>query len=310
MDYTLHQLRIFREIVKTRSVTKASKTLHLSQPAVSIQLKKLQDQFEIPLTEVIGRQIYITEFGEEVAEACDRILGEVYSLKHRTLAYKGFLTGQLKVAVVSTGKYVMPYLLSEFLGRNEGIDIVMDVTNKARVIQNLTSNEVDFAMVSVMPTDLELESIELMSNKLYLVGGASRVEALKKIDKEVLKTSLLIYREEGSATRQQMEQFLTQNELPVTKRMELTSNEAVKQAVIAGLGYSVLPLIGIKNEIANGSIRVIPFKGLPMVTSWNLVWLKNKKFSPAAAAFLKYLRNEKEAIIHEKFQWFEDFRPS
>lgn len=310
MDYTLHQLRIFREIVKTRSVTKASKTLHLSQPAVSIQLKKLQDQFEIPLTEVIGRQIYITEFGEEVAEACDRILEEVYSLKHRTLAYKGFLTGQLKVAVVSTGKYVMPYLLSEFLGRNEGIDIVMDVTNKARVIQNLTSNEVDFAMVSVMPTDLELESIELMSNKLYLVGGASRVEKLKKIDTEVLKTSLLIYREEGSATRQQMEQFLTQNELPVTKRMELTSNEAVKQAVIAGLGYSVLPLIGIKNEIANGSIRVIPFKGLPMVTSWNLVWLKNKKFSPAAAAFLKYLRNEKEAIIQEKFQWFEDFRPS
>lgn len=310
MDYTLHQLRIFREIVKTRSVTKASKTLHLSQPAVSIQLKKLQDQFEIPLTEVIGRQIYITEFGEEVAEACDRILEEVYSLKHRTLAYKGFLTGQLKVSVVSTAKYVMPYLLSEFLGRNEGIDIVMDVTNKARVIQNLTSNEVDFAMVSVMPTDLELESIELMSNKLYLVGGASRVEKLKKIDTEVLKTSLLIYREEGSATRQQMEQFLTQNELPVTKRMELTSNEAVKQAVIAGLGYSVLPLIGIKNEIANGSIRVIPFKGLPMVTSWNLVWLKNKKFSPAAAAFLKYLRNEKEAIIQEKFQWFEDFRPS
>lgn len=309
MDYTLHQLRIFREIVKSRSVTKASKALHLSQPAVSIQLKKLQDQFDIPLTEVIGRQIYITEFGEEVAEACDRILEEVYSLKHRTLAYKGFLTGQLKVSVVSTAKYVMPYLLSDFLGRNEGIDIVMDVTNKASVIQNLASNEVDFAMVSVMPTDLDLDSIELMSNDLYLVGGASRVEKLKKIDKEVLKTSLLIYREEGSATRKQMEAFLTQNDLPVAKRMELTSNEAVKQAVIAGLGFSVLPLIGIKNEITNGSIRVIPFKGLPMVTSWNLVWLRNKKFSPAAAAYLKYLRNEKEVLIRDKFRWFEDFKP-
>lgn len=308
MNYTLHQLRIFREIVKTRSVTKASKVLHLSQPAVSIQLKKLQDQFEIPLTEVIGRQIYITEFGEEVAEACDRILDEVYSLKHRTLAYKGFLTGQLKISVVSTAKYVMPYFLPEFLGRNEGIDIVMDVTNKASVIQNLRSNEVDFAMVSVMPTDLALDSIELMSNKLYLVGSASRVGKLKKIDKEVLKTSLLIYREKGSATRQQMEEFLTENELPVTKRMELTSNEAVKQAVIAGLGYSVLPLIGIKNEIANGSISVIPFKGLPMVTSWSLVWLKNKKFSPAGAAFLKFLRDEKETIILDKFQWFEDFK--
>lgn len=306
MDYTLHQLRVFREIAKTKSVTKAAQNLHLSQPAVSIQLRKLQDQFEIPLTEVIGRQIYITDFGEEVAEACDRILGEVHTLKHRTLAYRGFLTGQLKVSVVSTAKYVMPYFLTGFLSEHQGIDIRMDVTNKATVIQNLADNEVDFAMVSVLPQGMDIERVELMPNKLFLIANRERAEKLEVIDDQLLQTSLLIYREQGSATRQAMENFLKSRELPASKRMELTSNEAVKQAVLAGLGYSVLPLIGLKDEIANGSIRIIPFKGLPIVTAWNLIWLKNKKFSPAAAAYLEYIKEKKEEIIQEHFRWFED----
>lgn len=307
MNYTLHQLRVFREIAKTKSVTKAAQNLHLSQPAVSIQLRKLQDQFEIPLTEVIGRQIYITDFGEEVAEACDRILDEVHTLKHRTLAHRGFVTGQLKISVVSTAKYVMPYFLTSFLAQHPGIDIRMDVTNKATVLQNLADNDVDFAMVSVLPKNMEIERIELMQNKLFLVGSSERVEKLETIDDELLQTSLLIYRELGSATRQAMEDFLKSRELPVSKRMELTSNEAVKQAVLAGLGYSVLPLIGLKNEIANGSLSVIPFKGLPMITSWNLIWLKNKKFSPAAGAYLKHLQEQKNEIIQEHFEWFENF---
>ncbi|MEL6837471.1 MAG: LysR family transcriptional regulator [Bacteroidota bacterium] len=307
MDYTLHQLRVFREIAKTKSVTKAAQNLHLSQPAVSIQLRKLQDQFEIPLTEVIGRQIYITDFGEEVAEACERIIEEVSTLKHRTLAYRGFLTGQIKVSIVSTAKYVMPYFLTDFLSEHKGIDIRMDVTNKATVLQNLADNEVDFALVSVLPKNLDIERVELMPNELYLVGNKSRVEEIEVVDDQLLQTSLLIYRELGSATRQAMENFLKSRELPLSKRMELTSNEAVKQAVLAGLGYSVLPLIGLKNEIANDSLRVIPFEGLPIVTYWNLIWLKNKKFSPAAAAYLEYIREKKEEIIETHYSWIEDF---
>lgn len=308
MDYTLHQLRVFREIAKTKSVTKAAQNLHLSQPAVSIQLRKLQDQFEIPLTEVIGRQIYITDFGEEVAEACDRIIEEVHTLKHRTLAHRGFLTGQLKVSIVSTAKYVMPYFLTAFLAEHKGIDIRMDVTNKATVLQNLANNEIDFAMVSVLPTNMDIDRIELMPNRLFLVGSQNRVKAIDTIGDELLQTSLLIYRELGSATRQAMENFLKSRALPLSKRMELMSNEAVKQAVLAGLGYSVLPLIGLKNEIANGSLQIIPFEGLPITTSWNLIWLKNKKFSPAAAAYLQHIRDNKDDIIQNHFQWYEGFR--
>ncbi|MEL6972351.1 MAG: LysR substrate-binding domain-containing protein, partial [Bacteroidota bacterium] len=148
---------------------------------------------------------------------------------------------------------------------------------------------------------------ELMPNELYLVGNKSRVEEIQVVDDQLLQTSLLIYRELGSATRQAMENFLKSRELPLSKRMELTSNEAVKQAVLAGLGYSVLPLIGLKNEIANDSLRVIPFEGLPIVTHWNLIWLKNKKFSPAAAAYLEYVREKKEEIIETHYDWIEDF---
>jgi LysR family transcriptional regulator, low CO2-responsive transcriptional regulator len=308
MDYTLHQLRIFQMIVEMKSITKAAKELHLSQPAVSIQLKKLQDQFEVPLTEVIGRQLYITDFGEEIAVASRRILEEVHAIRHKTLAYRGQLTGQLKFSIVSTGKYVMPHFLSDFLRQHLGIDLVMNVTNKAQVVESLEHNETDFAMVSVLPNHPQIERLELMSNKLYLVGSPRLAYNRQHFDLEILKTSLLIYRENGSATRQQMENFINQRELPTTKRMELTSNEAVKQAVIAGLGYSILPLIGIRNEIMNGSIEVIPVAGLPITTSWNLIWAKGKKFSPAASAFLAYLRQEKDQIIAEKFSWFESFQ--
>ena len=114
MNYTLNQLRIFLKVVQTESVTKAAEELFLTQPAVSIQLKNFQDQFDIPLTEVVGRKIYITDFGREIAEAAENIINHVHAINYKTLAYKGQLTGQLKISVVSTGKYVMPFFLSKF----------------------------------------------------------------------------------------------------------------------------------------------------------------------------------------------------
>ena len=144
MNYTLNQLQIFLKVVQTQSVTKASEELFLTQPAVSIQLKNFQDQFDIPLTEVVGRKIYITDFGKEIAEAAENILNQVYSINHKTLAYKGQLSGRLKISVVSTGKYVMPYFLKDFIKQNTGVELLMDVTNKNKVIESLEKNEVDF----------------------------------------------------------------------------------------------------------------------------------------------------------------------
>lgn len=307
MNYTLQQLRIFKTVADTKSITKASEVLHLTQPAVSIQLKKLQEQFDIPLTEVIGRQLYITEFGHEIAEVSERILNEVENIRYRSRAYKGQLVGTLKISIVSTAKYVMPYFLSGFMGEHEGVDLQMDVTNKAGVIASLEDNAVDFALVSVLPEQFEIEKVTLMKNKLYLVGNrlpVSQGQTMKKSDFEKLS---FIFREKGSATRKAMVDFLEASGIKTMKMMELTSNEAVKQAVIAGLGYSIMPIIGLKNELNNGSLQILPVKGLPISTSWNLIWLASKKFSPIAEAYLDYIRAEKDAIINGKFQWYEGY---
>lgn len=307
MNYTLHQLQIFLKIVETKSVTKAAQELHLTQPAVSIQLKNLQEQFEIPLTEVVGRKIYITDFGTEIAFAAENILNQVAAINYKTLRYKGQLAGRLKISVVSTGKYVMPYFLADFMTDHDGIELLMDVTNKSKVVESLENNEVDFALVSILPTTLHIEKLDLLKNKLYLVGNTFSTVKKGTTAAELFKALPLIFREKGSGTRQTMELFIDRKQLPVGKKMELTSNEAVKQALLAGLGYSIMPLIGIRNELQHKELQIIPTKGLPITTTWSLIWLKGKKHSPVSAAFLAYLKKEKSEIVQKKFSWYEQY---
>ena len=170
MNYTLNQLQIFLKVVQTQSVTRAAEELHLTQPAVSIQLRNFQEQFDIPLTEVIGRRIYITAFGREVAESVENILEQVQAINFKTMAYRGQLSGRLTISTVSTGKYILPYFLSSFLTMHPGIELMMDVTNKNKVVDNLNSNEVDFALVSELPKTIQTEQLDILQNKLFFVG--------------------------------------------------------------------------------------------------------------------------------------------
>lgn len=306
MDFTLRQLTIFLKVVEHQSVTKAAEELFLSQPAVSIQLKKLQDQLDIPITEVVGRQLYVTDFGKEIARSAETILAEVEAITYRSQAFKGKLSGKLKISIASTGKYVMPYFLADFMAQHPAVDLAMDVTNKTQVVQSLEENTVDFSLVSVLPQQLDLNRVELMSNKLFLVGATGRRKPGTSARK-ILEQQPLLFREQGSATRDTMERFLASKDFSGTKKIELTSNEALKQAAIAGLGYSIMPLIGIKNALRNGDLEIIPFRGLPVITHWNLVWRKSKKLSPVAENFLGYVREEKTRIIKEKFEWYEQY---
>jgi DNA-binding transcriptional LysR family regulator len=307
MNYTLHQLQIFLKICQLQSITKASEELHLTQPAVSIQLKNFQDQFPIPLTEVVGRKLYVTEFGKEIAQAAEKIVEEVNAINYKTLNFQGQLSGRLKLSIVSTGKYVMPYFLSEFIKSNPGVELIIDVTNKARVIESLELNEVDFALVSVLPKKLKVKNIELMQNSLYFIGS-SELNFKKPNDKKNLfENTPIIYREQGSATRTAMEKFITTNKFSVQKKIELSSNEAVKQALLSGLGCSIMPLIGIKNDLRNNDLKIIPVKGLPIITTWNLIWLESKKLSPIAVAYLDFIKSKKEEIIKNKFAWINDY---
>lgn len=301
MNYTLHQLKIFLKVIKTRSITKAAEDLHLTQPAVSIQIKNLQDQFDIPIFEVVGRKVFITEFGREIEEGAKRIMAEIDAMNSKAAAFKGQLTGKLKITVVSTGKYIIPSFLSDFMKEHPGIELVLDVTNRTKVIKSLENNEVDFALVSVLPENLKVEGIKLMENELFLVGSKDSVLNAESEDGKLFGEIPLIYREQGSGTRSVMEKFIRSHNFPAVNKMELTSNEAVKQAVIAGLGYSIMPLIGIRNEIRSGDLKIIPVKGFPIKSTWRLVWLKTKSLSPVAKAYAEFVLKEKNRIIMEKF---------
>jgi DNA-binding transcriptional LysR family regulator len=306
MNYTLHQLQVYLKITETQSITKAAEELHLSQPAVSIQLKNFQDQFDIPLTEIIGRRLYVTDFGKEVAESCKRILNEVHLLNYEMAKYKGNLTGKLRLSVVSTGKYVIPYFLDDFLQLHPSLELQMDVTNKSQVIESLLENKVDFALVSIVPTGLAVESISLLKNQLFMVSKGSD---LAEVAEETAQVTRYLMREKGSGTRSIMEAFLSENQYELTQsQIELTSNEAVKQAIVAGLGCSVMPLIGIRNELALGQLKIIPTAGLPITTEWQLIWLPNKRFSPAAKSFLEFIQTNRTSIVQTHFHWYESFQ--
>ena len=307
MQYTLHHLQVFLKVAQLKSITKAAEELHMTQPAVSIQIKNFQDQFDIPLVEVVGRQLYVTDFGNEIVMMAERIINEVYAINYKTMAFKGHLSGKLKISSVSTGKYIIPYFLSGFIKKQEGIELMLDVTNKSRVIGSLENNEVDFALVSVLPEKLQVEKVDLMPNKLFVIGNMENKFKKSEHDKKIFNELPMIFRENGSGTRVVMEKFIARNKLPIHKKMELTSNEAVKQAVLAGLGFSIMPLIGIKNELLNKDLQIVNVKGFPIKTTWHLIWLKNKKHSPVAQAYLNYIKTEKEKIIKDKFEWFEKY---
>jgi DNA-binding transcriptional LysR family regulator len=295
MNYTLHQLQVFLEVVRQQSITRAARKMHMTQPALSIQLKNFQLQFDVPLTEVVGKKLYVTEFGQSIAELAENVLKEADAIKYKTKEYKGLYTGQLKISSASTGKYVIPYFLNGFLRDYTGVDLVLDVTNKTQVVSSLKNNEIDFAVVSVVPDGISVKEELLLENHLYLVGNTKHFDQDRP----------LIFREAGSATRLAMDRYLGKGKK--RKRIELTSNEAIKQAVIAGLGYSIIPLIGIKNELAREELYIIPDKSLPVTTTWRLVWLKNKRLSPVAQAYLNFVQNNKSQIVQDSFRWYLEF---
>jgi DNA-binding transcriptional LysR family regulator len=302
MNYTLNQLQIFVKVVQTTSITKAAEEMNLTQPAVSIQIKNFQAQFEIPLLEIIGKKIYVTDFGKEIAASAEGILEQVYAINYKTMAFKDQLIGRLKVSIVSTGKYVLPYYLSDFLKANPGVEISIDVTNRGKVIESLEQNEVDFSLVSDQLESTQFDFIDILKNELVLVGNTETAAMNPSFDYNTFKHELpLIFRESGSGTRKIMENYLKKQGVSSLKRIELMSNEAVKQAVMAGLGYSIMPLIGIKREIKDGYLAIIPREGLPITTDWKLIWHKEKKPSPVAKAFMNFVLENNERIKQSFF---------
>jgi DNA-binding transcriptional LysR family regulator len=243
----------------------------------------------------------VTEFGQKIRQLAQNILEKIDQIEVATDHYKGVLTGNIRIASASTGKYVIPYFLTSFMREHPGVNISIDVTNKMQVVESLQQNSVDFALVSVIPQNLNLTCIPLIANELYLVGAQDYPGLPKRMTTKSLGNYPLIFREKGSATLSAMKTFLNKNQVQVKRSMMLVSNEAVKQAVRAGLGLSIMPLIGIRSEIQLENMKLIPMKGLPITTQWNLTYSSGKQLSPACQALVDYIQEYKEVIRKEYF---------
>lgn len=303
MNYTLHQLQVFLRVARTGSITRAAEELNLTQPAVSIQLRNFQSQFDIPLTEIVGRKVQITPFGSEIASATEKILHEVDAMQYKTMSHRGMLTGKLRFSIVSTGQYVLPFFLAGFARRFEGIEFSIEVANMSQVMDKLSRREADFCLVSILPPRQRVESLVLMDNEICLIGPPEMPLPKGKLAKETWARFPLIYREEGSGIRASTEAFIEKHNLKFNQRLQLTSNEAVKQAVIAGLGCSMMPMVSVRREVAAGLLRVVPMPGLPIRTPWRLIWPSQRTLQPASQAFLDYIRESREAVVKE---WFSN----
>ena len=308
MNFTLHQLKVFSEVAHFKSITKAAEALNMTQPAASIQLKNFQDQFDIPLYDVIGRQLYITKFGKEIYNVAQDILNQVSSINYKTEAFKGLLTGKLSISVVSTGNYVMPYFLKGFLQKYPNVELMLDVSNKTQVIKDLEDNLVDFSLVTVSPQHLKVHQQAIMENKLYLVSAYnSRHISKSKLNINQLNDLPLIFREEGSGTRFTMQEFFKDLNIRPKIQLELSTHEAIVQAVVSDIGVSIVSLLGIKNELEQKDLKIIPVKGLPLISEWKLIWLQSKTLSPVALAFLSYVRHHQQDIYHNYFSWQDKY---
>jgi DNA-binding transcriptional LysR family regulator len=213
------------------------------------------------------------------------------------MAFKDQLVGRLKISIVSTGKYVLPYFLTEFLRSNPGVEISIDVTNREKVLESQLLNEVDFSLVSDALENPSFDSIDILSNDLYLVGNNETAVMSPTFNYKDFKNELpLIFRENGSGTRKIMESYFKKQGVDGLKKIELMSNEAVKQAVISGLGLSIMPIIGLRHELKNGELTIIPTPDLPIQTMWQLIWLKGKKHSPVVSSYLEFVKSNKKNI--------------
>jgi DNA-binding transcriptional LysR family regulator len=288
MNYNLHQLHIFSMVAKKRSITKASEALFMTQPAVSIQLKQLQDNIGLPLFEFIGKQFFLTQAGETLLDCYTDLSNSLNRIQEEMQHLKGMQTGSLTISVVSSAKYFMPHILGQFRRKFPQITIKLEVTNRLLVKNHLLENEVDYGVYSVLDESINSENIGFLENPLVFIAAPDSTFASVKSLEDLCKTPF-IYREMGSGTRLKLEAFFKEQGISPHIEMELATTEAVKQAVMAGFGVSLVSKHAIRQELKTEAVTIIDIPGLNLASHWHLMWLSGKQLSPAARAFKEFL---------------------
>jgi LysR family transcriptional regulator, low CO2-responsive transcriptional regulator len=287
---TLHQLKIFGALSDEMSMARTAEALHLTPPAVSIQIRQLADAVGQPLLEQIGKQLYLTDAGEMVAQACRDLFNRIEILEQELAALEKLEKGHIRIATITTAKYFIPRRLGEFSLSHLGAEPTLFVGNRKAVLERLAQNKDDLYVLGHFPDKMRVDSIPFASDRLIAVAHASHPLARKKsIPPAALETEHFILREEGSGIRLATEDFFRKQKCKLNVRMELSSNEAIKQSVMAGLGISILSETTVENSLATGELVQLKVKGLPIERQWYIVHPQNKALSPLAEAFKSYL---------------------
>jgi len=298
MHLTLQQLKLFESVARNNSFTRAAEEMHLTQPAVSIQVKRLEEQVGLPLFEHIGKRIFLTNAGSELFEASSDILGRINELKDTVASLQGEIKGPLQLSVVTTSKYFMPHLLGAFLQNHPDVVPRLKFTNRANVMQRLNDNLDDFVVMGQIPKELDLEAHPFLENILVVAAHPDHPLANRKniALKRLVKERFLV-REPGSGTRMVVERMLDKENLSIEPYMELGSSEAIKQGVMAGLGLAILSLHSLMLELEAQQLVVLNVSGFPVKRRWYAVHLKGKRLSLAARTFLDFILENSEEVL-------------
>ncbi|AFY82730.1 LysR family transcriptional regulator [Oscillatoria acuminata] len=295
---TLHQLRVFEAVARHKSFTRAAEELFLTQPSVSMQVKQLAKSVGMPLFEQVGKRLYLTEAGEELLGTCRDIFDRLSQFEMTVADLQGLKQGQLKLSVITTAKYVIPRLLGPFCQRYPGIDVSLKVTNHEGLQERLNDNLDDLYILSQPPVTPDVSCHEFLDNPLVVLAPMNHpLASQKNIPIERLNGEPFIMREPGSGTRQAVQKMFEDRGVAVKVRLDLGSNEAIKQAIAGGLGISVLSRHVLTLDGWQNQLTILDVEGFPIPRQWYAIYPSGKQLSVVAQAFFEYLLNEgKQAI--------------
>lgn len=293
MNFTFRQMRLFLALAETASVSAAAKVMHVTQPTASMQLKEISASVGLPLYEVIGKKIYLTETGKALAITAREITQSLASFEQLVYATKGIAKGHLRISVVSTAKYFMPRLIGSFCKRYPMVDVSLEILNRDGVLGRLRHNTDDLYIMSIPPDDVALIDEVLMPNPIVVIAASTDPLAKQhNVTLNELKNRRFILREPGSGTRMAADQYFRKKKFRADIRLELGSNEAVKESVAGGLGIGVISQYALHGHQKEHGVRVIDVDEFPLKSSWHLVHLAAKNLSPIALAFKEHLMRE------------------
>jgi DNA-binding transcriptional LysR family regulator len=302
MNITLRQLKVFASVARHLSFTRAAEELHLTQPAVSMQVKQLEGQLDSALFEQLGKKIYLTEAGEEVYHYSRLIAQQLDELETVLANIKGLAHGKLRISVATTANYFAPHLLAAFCQRYPGVNVILNVTNRQTLLHQLSENEVDMVVMGQPPAGMELEADAFMDNPLVTIAPPDHPLAGKKrIPLKKLEEEVFLVRETGSGTRIAMQRFFDKHGITITTSMEVSSDEAIKQSVQAGLGLGMMSQDAVQLELSMGKLAILDIEEFPLMRHWYLVHRKGKRLSAIAQAFKEFLLNEAAGSLGERF---------